>query len=171
MYEKNNFIQTESTKNDEDPLEKLNISLNQLLFSLKNKEPFLSSETDTEIKSENEEINNEEENLLKQFDNLHNMNSHVNINFKKKEKNKKNIKEILGKIKEIKNENNKNKNEMKEFNNIFNQMIKVIIEGTIMKETELKEKYKNIINKIKKELESTKKKMNKNSIDYKKRRI
>ena len=174
MYEKNNFINPEQNQKEEDPIEKLNISLNQLLVSLKSKEPFLSSETDTEIKSSNEEEiseqlnNNEGDNLLKQFQNLHNINGCATTNNNTKKINPKNIEIILGKIKEMKNANKNMKNEIKEFCTVFNNMIKVIIEGAKLKENEMTEKYLKNINKIKRELELTKKKMNKNSMNYKK---
>jgi hypothetical protein len=37
MYENPSYIKSNQNMKEEDPIEKLNISLNQLLFSLKNK--------------------------------------------------------------------------------------------------------------------------------------
>jgi len=53
---------------------------------------------------------------------------------------KKNFGVLLEKIREIKNENLSCKKEINDYYIIFNQMIQVIIEGVIMKETEMNEK-------------------------------
>ena len=53
---------------------------------------------------------------------------------------KKNFWVLLEKIREIKNENLSCKKEINDYYIIFNQMIQVIIEGVIMKETEMNEK-------------------------------
>ena len=183
MYEKSPYLQQNQNTKEEDPIEKLNTTLNQLLFSLKNKEAFPSTDIEPEINSEEEENfeqikDNEGEELLTQFENLNNINknnSHIsneNENNKKKiieNNNLRNYKSVLEKIKEIKNENLGFKNEIKEYQNIFNEMLKIIINGVMMKESEMNAKYKNIVNKLRKDLELSKKKMNKIDIDYKKR--
>ena len=185
MYEKSSYIQSNQNKKEEDPIEKLNISLNQLLFSLKNKEVFPSTDIEPEINSEEEGEDieqikdNEGENLLNQYENLNNINknnsniSHDNNDNKINKKiidndHIKNIRMLLGKIKEIKNENLGIKNEIEAYQNTFNEMIKIVINGAMMKETEINEKYKNIVDKLKKELEISKQKMSKLDIDYKK---
>ena len=184
MFEKSPYISTNQNMKEEDPIEKLNLSLNQLIFSLKNKEAFSSTDIDVSLNSNNEEEDiekigdNEGEELLNQFENLNNINKNNNISDEKlNEKidnkvNKKNFDKnkniFLEKLKEIKNKNSEFKNEIKEYQNIFNEMIKIVINGVIIKEKEMNRKYKNNINKMKKELQLNLKKMNKLDIDYKK---
>ena len=188
MYEKTPYIPTNQNMKEEDPIEKLNISLNQLLFSLNNKEAFSSNDLEGSLNSKNKEEDfeknedNEGEELLNQFENLNNIYknnnniSNENINEKKDNKINKKIFEnnmrnksiLLEKLKEIKNENLEFKDEIKKYQIIFNEMIKIVLNGVMMKETEINKKYKNNINKLKKELELNVKKMNKLDIDYKK---
>ena len=195
MYENPSYIKSNQNMKEEDPIEKLNISLNQLLFSLKNKEVFSSADIEADLNSENvdsEQIQEDEgEDLLNQFENLHNINNN-NENSNKKEKNEnqiiqennkkkisnkniyyknnqKNFGVLLEKIREIKNENLSCKEEINDYYIIFNQMIQVIIEGVIMKETEMNEKYQNNINELRKQLDLSNEKMNKISKDYQKK--
>ena len=81
----------------------------------------------------------------------------------------KNFGVLLEKIREIKNENLSCKKEINDYYIIFNQMIQVIIEGVIMKETEINEKYQNNINELRKQLDLSNEKMNKISKDYQKK--
>ena len=195
MYENPSYIKSNQNMKEEDPIEKLNISLNQLLFSLKNKEVFSSADIEADLNSENvdsEQIQEDEgEDLLNQFENLHNINNN-NENSNKKEKNdnqilqennkkkisnkniyyknnQKNFGVLLEKIRDIKNENLSCKEEINDYYIIFNQMIQVIIEGVIMKETEMNEKYQNNINELRKQLDLSNEKMNKISKDYQKK--
>ena len=195
MYENPSYIKSNQNMKEEDPIEKLNISLNQLLFSLKNKEVFSSADIEADLNSENEDSEqiqeDEGEDLLNQFENLHNINNN-NENSNKKEKNnnqiiqennkkkisnkniyyknnQKNFGVLLEKIREIKNENLSCKEEINDYYIIFNQMIQVIIEGVIMKETEMNEKYQNNINELRKQLDLSNEKMNKISKDYQKK--
>ena len=186
MYGKSSYIKSNQDLKEEDPIEKLNISLNQLLFSLKNKETFPSTDIEPELNSEEgEDIeplkDNEGEDLLNQYENLNNINRNnintsngKNNNDNKVKNNKimdnnniKNNRLFLEKIREIKNENLGIKNEIEEYRNIFNGMIKIVINGTIMKENEINQKNKNIVDKLKKELELSKQKMNKMDLNYK----
>jgi epidermal growth factor receptor substrate 15 len=185
MFEKSPYISTNQNMKEEDPIEKLNLSLNQLIFSLKNKEAFSSTDIDVSLNSNNEEEDiekigdNEGEELLNQFENLNNINKNNNISDEKlNEKidnkvNKKNFDKnkniFLEKLKEIKNKNSEFKNEIKEYQNIFNEMIKIVANGVMMKESEMNDKYQNIVNKLLKDLELSKQKINKIDIDYKKR--
>ena len=183
MYEKTPFIQQNQNTKEEDPIEKLNTTLNQLLFSLKNKEAFPSTDIEPEINSEEEEDfeqikDNEGEELLTQFENLNNINKNdINISAEKQNNKKKiiennnlrNYKSLLEKIREIKKENLGFKNEIEEYQNIFNEMIKIVANGVMMKESEMNDKYQNIVNKLLKDLELSKQKINKIDIDYKKR--
>lgn len=180
MYEKKSYIKSNPNLKEEDPIEKLNITLDKLLFSLKNKETFPSTDIDAEINSleENEEMDqiqyDEGEDLLNQFENLNNINrNNSNISQEKEKRNKTNnmgdITIILEKIGKIKEENLNCKNEILEFKVLFEQMIQTIIEGAMMKENEVNEKYKKIINKLNKELELYKQKINQIDIDYKKK--
>ena len=183
MYEKAPYIQQNQNTKEEDPIEKLNTTLNQLLFSLKNKEAFPSTDIEPEINSEEEEDfeqikDNEGEELLTQFENLNNINKNNSNISTEKENNKKkiiennnlrNYRSLLEKIREIKNENLGFKNEIEEYQNIFNEMIKIVVNGVMMKESEMNDKYQNIVNKLLKDLELSKQKINKIDIDYKKR--
>ena len=183
MYEKTPYIQQNQNTKEEDPIEKLNTTLNQLLFSLKNKEAFPSTDIEPEINSEEEEDfeqikDNEGEELLTQFENLNNINKNNSNISTEKENNKKkiiennnlrNYRSLLEKIREIKNENLGFKNEIEEYQNIFNEMVKIVVNGVMMKESEMNDKYQNIVNKLLKDLELSKQKINKIDIDYKKR--
>ena len=180
MYEKKSYIKSNPNLKEEDPIEKLNITLDKLLFSLKNKETFPSTDIDAEINSleENEEMDqiqyDEGEDLLNQFENLNNINrNNSNISQEKEKRNKTNnmgdITIFLEKIGKIKEENLNCKNEILEYKILFEQMIQTIIEGAMMKENEVNEKYKKVINKLNKELELYKQKINQIDIDYKKK--
>ena len=187
MNDKETYIKSSQKLNEEDPLGKLKISLNQLLFSLKNKKSFPSTDIDIDtntVEESDEDIknlqDNEGENLLNQFENLNNINGN-NSNISKENNNNekkiilvnnndiKNIKILLEKIRKIKEENLIFKNEIKHFKLFFEQMIQIVIEGAMMKENEINEKNKNNIKKLRKEIELSKQKINKIDISYKKK--
>ena len=115
MYENPSYIKPNQNMKEEDPIEKLNISLNQLLFSLKNKEVFSSADIEADLNSENEDSEqiqeDEGEDLLNQFENLHNINNN-NENSNKKEKNENQIIQENNK-KKISNKNIYSKNNRK----------------------------------------------------------